>query len=52
MVGQAPARRAAGIVLEMIKEGQIAGKAILLAGQVSVPIQLHGIIAANARTIK
>ena len=27
------ARRAAGVVLEMIKEGKIAGRAILIAGQ-------------------
>jgi len=33
MVGQEGARRAAGVVLEMIKEGKIAGRAILLAGQ-------------------
>jgi len=33
MVGQAGARRAAGIVYKMIKEGKIAGRAILLAGQ-------------------
>eukprot|EP00045_Choanoeca_perplexa_P006016 m.50411 g.50411 ORF g.50411 m.50411 type:complete len:480 (+) comp13418_c0_seq1:56-1495(+) len=33
MVGQAQARRAAGVVLEMIREGKIAGRAILLAGQ-------------------
>ncbi|EDQ89954.1 uncharacterized protein MONBRDRAFT_18875 [Monosiga brevicollis MX1] len=33
MVGQAQARRAAGVILEMIKEGKIAGRAILLAGQ-------------------
>ncbi|CEM33444.1 unnamed protein product [Vitrella brassicaformis CCMP3155] len=33
MVGQKEARRAAGIVLQMIKEGKIAGRAILLAGQ-------------------
>lgn len=33
MVGQLNARRAAGVVLEMIKEGKIAGRAILLAGQ-------------------
>uniref|UniRef100_A0A0K8TIV9 RuvB-like helicase n=1 Tax=Lygus hesperus TaxID=30085 RepID=A0A0K8TIV9_LYGHE len=32
MVGQQTARRAAGIVLGMIKEGKIAGRAILLAG--------------------
>ncbi|XP_014250613.1 ruvB-like 2 isoform X2 [Cimex lectularius] len=32
MVGQLKARRAAGVVLNMIKEGKIAGRAILLAG--------------------
>ncbi|KAL0280794.1 UNVERIFIED_CONTAM: hypothetical protein PYX00_001985 [Menopon gallinae] len=33
MVGQKAARRAAGIILEMIKDGKIAGRAVLLAGQ-------------------
>ncbi|XP_067655986.1 ruvB-like 2 [Haliotis asinina] len=33
MVGQGDARRAAGVVLEMIKEGKIAGRAVLIAGQ-------------------
>ena len=33
MVGQATARKAAGVILSMIKEGQIAGRAILIAGQ-------------------
>ncbi|KAG2432838.1 hypothetical protein HXX76_008571 [Chlamydomonas incerta] len=33
MVGQAKARKAAGIILQMIKEGKIAGRAMLLAGQ-------------------
>ena len=32
MVGQAAARRAAGVVVEMVKEGKIAGRAVLLAG--------------------
>lgn len=32
MVGQKKARRAAGLILEMIKEGKIAGRAILIAG--------------------
>jgi RuvB-like protein 2 len=32
MVGQLEARRAAGIVTQMIKEGKIAGRAVLLAG--------------------
>eukprot|EP00118_Oscarella_pearsei_P025697 m.308604 g.308604 ORF g.308604 m.308604 type:complete len:475 (+) comp44366_c0_seq1:17-1441(+) len=33
MVGQIAARRAAGVILEMIKEGKIAGRAVLIAGQ-------------------
>ncbi|XP_067928644.1 ruvB-like 2 [Watersipora subatra] len=33
MVGQSSARRAAGVILEMIKEGKIAGRALLIAGQ-------------------
>lgn len=33
MVGQNAARRSAGIILEMIREGRIAGRAALIAGQ-------------------
>ncbi|XP_045148359.1 ruvB-like 2 [Echinops telfairi] len=33
MVGQLAARRAADVVLEMIREGKIAGRAVLVAGQ-------------------
>eukprot|EP00916_Digyalum_oweni_P014669 GHVL01024048.1.p1 GENE.GHVL01024048.1~~GHVL01024048.1.p1 ORF type:complete len:472 (-),score=76.87 GHVL01024048.1:85-1500(-) len=33
MVGQKKARKAAGVILQMIKEGKIAGRAILFAGQ-------------------
>lgn len=33
MVGQQKARRAAGIILQMIKDGSIAGRAVLLAGK-------------------
>eukprot|EP00892_Ulva_mutabilis_P006681 jgi/Ulvmu1/4385/UM002_0110.1 len=33
MVGQQKARKAAGIIVKMIKEGKIAGRAVLLAGQ-------------------
>lgn len=33
MVGQNVARRACGIILKMIKEGKIAGRAVLIAGQ-------------------
>lgn len=32
MVGQQAARRAAGVVVQMIKEGKIAGRCVLLAG--------------------
>ncbi|KAL1924367.1 uncharacterized protein VTP21DRAFT_7402 [Calcarisporiella thermophila] len=32
MVGQKKARKAAGVILQMIKEGKIAGRAILMAG--------------------
>ncbi|KEG09782.1 putative ruvB-like DNA helicase [Trypanosoma grayi] len=32
MVGQVEARRAAGVVVQMIKEGKIAGRCVLLAG--------------------
>ncbi|KAJ3651213.1 hypothetical protein Zmor_017264 [Zophobas morio] len=33
MVGQMSARRAIGIVLKMVRDGRIAGRAVLLAGQ-------------------
>eukprot|EP00960_Hanusia_phi_P045810 757440-Hanusia_phi.AAC.1 len=33
MVGQLQARRAAGVILKMIQEGKIAGRALLIAGQ-------------------
>jgi RuvB-like protein 2 len=33
LVGQLKARRAAGIITHMIKEGKIAGRAVLIAGQ-------------------
>lgn len=32
MVGQLQARKAAGVILEMVKKGKIAGRAILMAG--------------------
>lgn len=32
MVGQAKARKAAGVILKMVQEGRIAGRAILMAG--------------------
>jgi RuvB-like protein 2 len=33
LVGQIAARKAAGLVVEIIKDGRIAGRAILIAGQ-------------------
>mmetsp|Transcript_45302 Transcript_45302/g.114053 ORF Transcript_45302/g.114053 Transcript_45302/m.114053 type:complete len:458 (-) Transcript_45302:30-1403(-) len=33
MVGQKRARRAAGVILKMVEEGKIAGRAVLIAGQ-------------------
>ncbi|KAL6778886.1 RVB2 [Auxenochlorella protothecoides x Auxenochlorella symbiontica] len=33
LVGQASARKAAGVITQMIKDGRIAGRAVLLAGQ-------------------
>lgn len=32
MVGQGKARKAAGLVVKMVQDGRIAGKAILMAG--------------------
>jgi len=32
LVGQEKARRAAGLILQMVKEGKIAGRAVLIAG--------------------
>lgn len=32
MIGQLRARRAAGVVVQMIRSGQLAGRAVLLAG--------------------
>jgi RuvB-like protein 2 len=32
MVGQAKARKAAGLILKMVRESKIAGRAILMAG--------------------
>jgi RuvB-like protein 2 len=36
MVGQLQARKAAGVILELIKKGKIAGRAILMAGGIWV----------------
>jgi RuvB-like protein 2 len=34
MVGQGQARKAAGLILKMVEEGRIAGRAILMAGPI------------------
>lgn len=34
MVGQLQARKAAGVILKMVEEGRIAGRAVLMAGPV------------------
>ena len=46
LVGQVAARRAVGIVLKMVKEGRIAGRAVLLAGQ---PGNLQIVCSKDAR---
>lgn len=33
MVGQSAARRAAGIIVQMVKDGKLAGRAVLIAGK-------------------
>ncbi|GKA52848.1 RuvB-like protein 2 [Tanacetum coccineum] len=33
MVGQTQARKAVGVIVQMVKEGKIAGRAVLLAGE-------------------
>ncbi|KAL2906458.1 RuvB-like 2 [Bienertia sinuspersici] len=33
LVGQLPGRKAAGVILQMIKDGKIAGRGVLIAGQ-------------------
>lgn len=35
MVGQKDARRAAGIIVNMVREGKIAGRCVLIAGEPS-----------------
>lgn len=32
MIGQGKARKAAGVILRMVQEGRIAGRAVLMAG--------------------
>lgn len=50
MVGQKDARRAAGIVVNMVREGKIAGRCILIAGEPSTG--KTAIAVAMAKVIK
>jgi RuvB-like protein 2 len=43
MVGQINARRAAGVMLQIIREGKIAGRALLIAGQPGTCPQVVGV---------
>lgn len=45
MVGQTDARKAAGVVFKMIQEGNMSGRAVLLAGP---PGTVRGLVAQRA----
>lgn len=52
MVGQGKARKAAGLVLKMVKEGRIAGRAILMAGppstgKTAIAMGTHSVCSAR-----
>lgn len=55
MIGQGKARKAAGVILKMVQEGRIAGRAILMAGPPSTGKtaiamgQLHSIFRLDDR---
>jgi hypothetical protein len=49
MVGQTKARKAAGVILQMIKEGKIAGRGVLLAGIDSAEVFLHDELFGNLK---
>lgn len=49
MVGQAKARKAAGMILKMVQEGRIAGRAMLFAGP---PSTGKTAIALGKQTLK
>jgi replication-associated recombination protein RarA len=57
MVGQLEARRAAGIITQMIKEGKIAGRAVLIAGQpgtgkTAIAMGMAQVCSSNTYTYK
>lgn len=45
LVGQEKARKAAAVILQMIKDGKIAGRAVLIAGPPRLAISYHNSIA-------
>lgn len=47
LVGQARARKAAGVILQMVKEGKIAGRAVLMAGPPRYVWSLFQLINTN-----
>lgn len=49
MVGQKEARRAAGIVVNMVREGKIAGRCILIAGEPSTGKTAIAVAMAKVR---
>lgn len=52
MVGQKDARRAAGIVVQMVREAKIAGRCILLAGEPSTGKTAIAVGMAQVFTLK
>lgn len=51
MVGQRDARRAAGMVVNMVREGKMAGRCILLAGEPSTGKTAIAVAMAQVSTI-
>lgn len=52
MVGQKDARRAAGIITNMVREGKIAGRCILIAGEPSTGKTALAVAMAQVCPIK
>ena len=52
MIGQGKARKAAGVILKMVQEGRIAGRAILMAGPPSTGKTAIAMGALSAETIR
>ena len=52
MIGQGKARKAAGVILKMVQEGRIAGRAILMAGPPSTGKTAIAMGALSAKPTK